>query len=501
MSCGLVTHKTKCTEPCMVTHCIPAVSSSGCEGSHSPLPQQQLLPHPSAHTCSLIMHSSCTAMLLLLPLLLLRLLTPLCCTACSWLMGEDVRMCTPGTNPSHLVVYPQPNVDYATPPALNIDRLMQHVCNSTLLNFSVQEIVVDADKYKASAAERATAARPAVPTGAASSVAGPPLNPVLRRVLAGAAAASEAATAVFGPLDGAQAGSSSPQADDAAAAGAAAPAAAAAAVGVSVRGLTLLPRVAAESLEPRQQLALFLRRRLLPLRVAARRIAAAEAWAQHVAEQQQQREQAAAAGNAEEDALLQGLSEEPAGEGKPAAGDGGQQQAAAPEAEAEATSPQQVTSTPGAAGQESQGPSGDAADTPAGSAPAANGVPVAAAAEAEAAAEGGSTAEEVEQVLEQLRPRIAARAEQLLLQQPLVLSDVLATFQADYAAAAEQLGIQVGCAAVAGWLLLFTHGTWLVSWWRGRRSAVAHALWPMHGRHLRRSMQEQRMGPKLHCCL
>lgn len=279
---------------------------------------------------------------------------------------------------------------------------MQHVCNSSTLNYSVQDIVADADQYKSSAGQRA-AAPVAIPNGAASSVAAPPQNPILRRMLAGAAAASEAAAAVFGPLS--TSGPSSPQADDAPAA---AGAAGAVGVGGTVRGLTL-PLSAPEQLTPQQQLVLFLRRRLLPLRVAARRIAAAEAWALHVAEQQQKRAQAAAASNAEDDMLLQGLAED-AGEGVEASG-------------------KAAAAANGSAAQPAQG------NAAGGAAPAANGLP--------AAAGAGKGEADVQQVLEQRKASIAARAEQLLLQQPLALSDVLASFQVAHFSASQQLNIQV----------------------------------------------------------
>jgi hypothetical protein len=290
-------------------------------------------------------------------------------------------MRAPSTSQSHLVLYAQPAMDYSAPPDVNIDRLMQHVCNSTSITFSVQDIMADADIYKASAAERA-AALPSVPNGAATSAAAPPPNPVLRRVLAGAAAAAEAAAAVFGGAAG----------DAGAPAGS-----------VTVTGLTL-PLTAPQQSSAQQQLVMFLRRQLLPLRVAARRIAGAEVWAQHVAEQQQQRQQAAggAAGDKDEDAeLLQGLADGAgAGAGAAAQANGTQEHPAV------------------------NGLSSDAA---------------AAAAEVDL----GGLQQEVSRVMQQLQPRVAARAEQLLLQQPLNLEDLLGAFQAEALAASQQLNIQV----------------------------------------------------------
>lgn len=238
--------------------------------------------------------------------------------------------------------------------------------------------MADADIYKASAAERA-AALPSVPNGAATSAAAPPPNPVLRRVLAGAAAAAEAAAAVFGGAAG----------DAGAPAGS-----------VSVTGLTL-PLTAPEQSSAQQQLVMFLRRQLLPLRVAARRIAGAEVWAQHVAEQQQQRQQAAggAAGDKDEDAeLLQGLAD---GAGAAAQANGTQEHSAV------------------------------------------NGLSSDAAAAAAAEVDLGGLQQEVSRVMQQLQPRVAARAEQLLLQQPLNLEDLLGAFQAEALAASQQLNIQV----------------------------------------------------------
>jgi hypothetical protein len=295
-----------------------------------------------------------------------------------------------------------PHVDYSTPPALNIDRLMQHVCNSNTLNYSVQDIVADAEQYKSGADQRAASAV-AVPVGATSSVAAPPQNPALRRLLAGAAAASEAAAAVFGPLG--PSGTGSPQGYDAAAA-----------AGVSARGLTL-PLSTPAQLTPQQQLVLYLRRRLLPLRTAARRIAAAEAWAQHVAAQQQKRAQAAVASNAEDDMLLQGLADD-AGQGDDVSA---QTAVAANTARANGAAFAEI----------GQGVGGEAAGGA--TAPAANGLPAA----------GGKSEADVQQVLEQRKPSIAARAEQLLLQQPLVLSEVLAGFQVAYFSSAQQLNMQV----------------------------------------------------------
>jgi hypothetical protein len=315
------------------------------------------------------------------------------CCCRSWVLGEAVQMRAPSTSQSHLVLYAQPAMDYSTPPDVNIDRLMQHVCNSTSITFSVQDIMADADIYKASAAERA-AALPAVPNGAATSAAAPPPNPVLRRVLAGAAAAAEAAAAAFGSKVG--------DAGDPAGS-------------VSVAGLTL-PLTAPEQSSAQQQLMMFLRRQLLPLRVAARRIAGAEVWGQHVAEQQQKRQQAASggAGDKDEDAeLLQGLAD---GAGAAAA------------AQANGT-------------QEHPAVNGLSSD------------PTAAAAAAGEVDLGGLQ-QEVSRVMQQQQPRVAARAEQLLLQQPLSLEDLLGAFQAEALAASQQLNIQVcGTGLVGGrWL-------------------------------------------------
>lgn len=326
-------------------------------------------------------------------------------------MGDELVVSTPGANPSHLVLYPLPNINYTVTPMLNIDTLMQHICNSKTFNYNVADFVADAERYKSGAADRQ--ATPLVlPPAAVASMTAPAGHSSPKKTLAGAAAASEAAAAVFGELT---------------------PAA-----GASQAGLTL-PLSASDPTAPQQQLVLFLRRKLLPLRVAARRIAAAEAWAQHVSEQQQKRQQAAgdAGGSTDEDAnLLQSLVEDAVETGAPA-----QQQ-------------QQQTAAAGSSASQGAGTAmdddqellkglqgGDDAAGPASASKAPhtpNGL---------SGAEQGQAQQEPERalqaVLEQLQPRIKARAEQLLLQQPLALSDLLAAFQADNFAAAQQLNLQV----------------------------------------------------------
>jgi len=337
-------------------------------------------------------------------------------------MGDELVVSTPGANPSHLVLYPLPNINYTVTPMLNIDTLMQHICNSKTLNYNVADFVADAERYKSGAADR-QATQLVLPPAAVASMTAPAGHSSPKKTLAGAAAASEAAAAVFGELT---------------------PAA-----GASQAGLTL-PLAAAsdpaahqqQQLGGQQRLVLFLRRKLLPLRVAARRIAAAEAWAQHVSEQQQKRQQAAgdAVGSTDEDAnLLQSLVED-AGESGAAAQQQQQQQKAAAGSSA--------SQGAGTAMDEDQellkGLQGG--DGTAGTASASN--------KAQHTPNGLSGAEQgqaqqqqpergLEAVLEQLQPRIKARAEQLLLRQPLALTDLLAAFQADNFAAAQQLNLQV----------------------------------------------------------
>jgi hypothetical protein len=326
-------------------------------------------------------------------------------------------MTAPGTNPSHLLLYPLSHIDYSSPPALNIDRLMQHVCNSVSLSYSVQDVMADAEQYRRSTGSKGAGGGIAVPSGVTSSIVGNISNPVVRRLLAASAAAAEAAAAAF-KLKAAAVGGTAGASEE--------PAAAAAAV----RGLTLQPSEPEQQqqhqIPAQQQLSLFLRRKLLPMRVAARRIATAEVWAQHVKAQQHKRQQGVTPAAAV------------AAEGGPSG------------ATAAAAVPPSGTQE---GGLKPDGTPSDAAAV-AGSAAAAgnqgtpNGLPAAAA--AAAAADDGVTTgagddwlRELHVVLQQQQGQIATRSKQLLMQQPFALSDLLAAFQQDHFPASQQLNIQV----------------------------------------------------------
>jgi hypothetical protein len=340
-------------------------------------------------------------------------------------MGDDVLMTAPGCNPSHLILYPLPHVDYSSTPTLNIDRLMQHVCNSSSMAFSIQDVMKDAEQYRRTAADRVVGGI-SVP----SSVTGNVANPAIRKILAGSAAAAEAAAAAFKLKPVAE----SPRgAEDQTAAAAAAAAGTAAAAAGGVRGLTLptLEPEQQQQMPAQQQLLMFLRRRLLPLRVAARRIATAEVWAQHVSAQQLKRQHGTTAAAA--------------------AAEGGASGATA--VKVEGTSSDAAAA---AAAADTAADGGASQGTP-------NGLPATAAAAAADGGDGGGVSprgaaaaagdewqRELQGVLQQQQGQIVARCSQLLMQQPLALSDLLAAFQQDHFPASQQLNIQVRGAGGGG---------------------------------------------------